>query len=250
VSGGSINTDFSKAFDKVRHRLLMGKMSTNVEPSHCPWLSSCFSSRIPACKFGLFWSHGSHLLPLCFIWFVNEICWIFRHMRVFFYADDMKLFLPVRGFRDCLKIQNDLKRVAEWCEVNALELNVASVSVNQSHSQDCVILLNFRIHGGIILDRVDSINDLGVILDSKRWLLLGILMLQLEELWQCLRLLKRLSLSCKFRDPYTFKTLHVSLVRPKLENASWVWRCFYGAHIDRIEREQRKFVRYALRGLR
>jgi hypothetical protein len=56
-------------------------------------------------------------------------------------------------------------------------------------------------------------------------------------------------LSCKFRDPYTLKTLYVSLVRPKLEYASCVWRPFYGAHINRIERVQRKFVRYAMRGL-
>jgi hypothetical protein len=46
------------------------------------------------------------------------------HVRVLFYADDMKLFLPVRGFRDCLRIQDDLNRLAEWCEANALELNV------------------------------------------------------------------------------------------------------------------------------
>jgi hypothetical protein len=51
-------------------------------------------------------------------------------------------------------------------------------------------------------------------------------------------------LSCKF------KTLYVSLVHPKFEYASCVWRPFYGAHIDRIERVQKKFVRYALRGLR
>jgi hypothetical protein len=55
-------------------------------------------------------------------------------------------------------------------------------------------------------------------------------------------------LSCEFRDPYTLKALYVSLVRPKLEYASCVWRPFYGAHIDRIERVQRKFVRYALCG--
>jgi hypothetical protein len=46
-------------------------------------------------------------------WFVNEISWIFRHVRVLFYAYDMKLFLPVRGFRDCLRIQDDLNRLAE-----------------------------------------------------------------------------------------------------------------------------------------
>jgi hypothetical protein len=37
---------------------------------------------------------------------------------------NMKLFLPVRGFRDCLEIQSDLNRLVEWCEANALELNV------------------------------------------------------------------------------------------------------------------------------
>jgi hypothetical protein len=42
------------------------------------------------------------------------------HVQALFYADDIKLFLPVRGFRDCLKIQSDLNRLAEWCEANAL----------------------------------------------------------------------------------------------------------------------------------
>jgi hypothetical protein len=52
---------------------------------------------------------GSHLGPLCFIWLVNEIPRIFRHVRVIFYADDMKLFLLVHGFRDCLKIAGCFK---------------------------------------------------------------------------------------------------------------------------------------------
>jgi hypothetical protein len=43
---------------------------------------------------------------------------------VLFYADDMKLFLPVRGFQDCLKIQGDLNRLVDWCGANSLELNV------------------------------------------------------------------------------------------------------------------------------
>jgi hypothetical protein len=43
---------------------------------------------------------GSHFRLLCFIWFVIEICQIFEYVRVLFYADDMKLFLPVRSFHD------------------------------------------------------------------------------------------------------------------------------------------------------
>jgi hypothetical protein len=103
------------------------------------------------------------------------------------------------------------------------------VSVSQSDFRDYVIM--FR---GIILDRVDSITDLGVV--TVRCHFLGIL-----------GLVKRLS--SEFRDHYTLRTLYVSLVRPKLEYASRVWRPFYDMHISRIERVQRKFVRYALQGL-
>jgi hypothetical protein len=90
----SIYTDFSKAFDKMCHCLLLDKMSTDVEPSRCQWLGSYFSGRIQRVKKGDCVSRdilvtsgvlqGGHLGPLCFIWFVNEITWIFRHVRVLF----------------------------------------------------------------------------------------------------------------------------------------------------------------------
>jgi hypothetical protein len=109
-------------------------MSTDVEPSCCQWLSSYFSGRFQCVRIGDCVSRGilvtsnvpqgRYLGPLCFIWFVDEISRNLRHVWVLFYADDMKLFLPVRGFRDCLKIQSDLNKLAEWCETNALELNV------------------------------------------------------------------------------------------------------------------------------
>jgi hypothetical protein len=36
----------SKAFDKVRHRLLLEKMSADVEPDHCQWLDLSFCGKI------------------------------------------------------------------------------------------------------------------------------------------------------------------------------------------------------------
>jgi hypothetical protein len=54
---------------------------------------------------------------------------------VLFYADDMKLFLPFSGFQDCLKIQSDWK-------------------------------FSYML-GGTMLDRVSSINDVGVSMDEK-----------------------------------------------------------------------------------
>jgi hypothetical protein len=69
-------------------------------------------------------SQGRHLGPLCFIWFVNRISVIFDYVRALSHADDMKLFLAVRGFQECMKIQLDLNRLSEWYERNSLFLNV------------------------------------------------------------------------------------------------------------------------------
>jgi hypothetical protein len=61
---------------------------------------------------------------------VNEIAEIFEYAELLFYADDMKLFFPVCGFQDYLRIQNDLNSLTYW--------------------------------KGIILDRVATISGLGV----------------------------------------------------------------------------------------
>jgi hypothetical protein len=112
----SIYTDFSRAFDRVRHQLLLNEMSVDIEPARCIWpLGSYLSGRIQKIRIGDVVSkdievtsgvpQGSHLGPICFIWFVNRISEIFDYVRVLFYTGDTKLFLPVSGFQDCLKIQ-------------------------------------------------------------------------------------------------------------------------------------------------
>jgi hypothetical protein len=130
----SVFTDFSKAFDRVRHQLLLEEMSVGIEPARCLWLRSYLTGRSQRIRIGDAISkdikvtsgvpQGSHLGPLCFIWFVNRISMIFEYVRVLFYADDMKLFLPVKSFQDCIKIQSDLNKLSEWCERNSLFLNV------------------------------------------------------------------------------------------------------------------------------
>jgi hypothetical protein len=97
------------------------------------------------------------------------------------------------------------------------------VSVSQSHFRDYVILRNsLTCWRGIILDRVDSITELGVVIDIRmsfsRYIAVG-------KVLAMLGFVKRLS--GEFRDPYTLRTLYVSLVGPKLEYASCVWRPFY-----------------------
>jgi hypothetical protein len=79
----------------VRLCLFLYKISSDVEPARCQWLRSYFSGRIQRIRMG-------------------DCVWLLRvlfkaaYVRLLFYADDMKLFLLVRGFQNCLKIKSDL----------------------------------------------------------------------------------------------------------------------------------------------
>jgi hypothetical protein len=124
----------------------------------------------------------------------------FRHVRLLFYADYMKLFLLVCGYRDCLKIQSDLNRLAEWCKANALELNVDKCKSSTFSRLRSPIEFSYML-GVIILDRVDSINDLGVIMDTKMSFT-GHIDVTVGRALAMLGFVKRLS--CEFRDPLCF----------------------------------------------
>jgi hypothetical protein len=94
----SVYTNFSKAFDRVRHQLLLEEMSVGIEPARCLWLRSYLTRRIQRITIGDAVSkdirvtsavpQGTHLGPLCFIWFVNRISLIFDYVRMLFYVDD------------------------------------------------------------------------------------------------------------------------------------------------------------------
>jgi hypothetical protein len=98
-----------------------------------------------------------------------------------------------------------------------------------------------------VLDRVISINDLGVIMD-KKMIFKEHENIMVAKAFAMLGLFIR-RLLLVFRDPYTLKSLYTSLVRPKLEYASCVWNPIYDIHVDKVERVKRRFIRYALRGL-
>jgi hypothetical protein len=78
----------------------------------------------------------------------------------------MKLFLPVSGFQDCLKIQLDLNKMSEWCDRNLLLLNVGKCKTITFARSRSPVKFSYML-GGTVLDRVSSINYLGVIMDEK-----------------------------------------------------------------------------------
>jgi hypothetical protein len=91
--------------------------------------------------------------------------------------------------------------------------------------------------GGTMLDRVCSINNLGVIMNEKITFSEHVDVM-VAKAFAMLQLIRSFSFffSLEFKDPYTLKSLYTSLVRAKLEYASCVWNPFYDVRVDRVER--------------
>jgi len=72
---------------------------------------------------------GSHLGPLLFTLFINDLPSIITHSRVLMYADDLKLFLSYNNIESGFCLQSDINRLQEWCQYNLLNLNYLKCNV-------------------------------------------------------------------------------------------------------------------------
>src|SRR5450759_2383220 len=98
----------------------------------------------------------------------------------------------------------------------------------------------------ISLERVSSICDLGVTIDSKLRFNEHVSIMTAKA-FSVLGFIRRHA--SEFTDIHALKTLYCSLVRSILEYAAPIWSPYHVTHILTIERVQKRFVRFALRQL-
>lgn len=247
----SIYTDFSKAFDRVPHGVLLSKLETlGISGSLLDWIRSYLTSRTQMVRVNNFLSHeipvpsgvpqGSHIGPLLFNLFINDVATCFVSSEFLLFADDLKLFRSVVNADDCLALQEDLNRFADWCRVNGMEVNTSKCKVMSFSRLRLPTTFNYTIDGKV-LSLVSSIRDLGVILDGE---LSGVEHISniVNKSLKLLGFIKRNTV--EFSTVQSLKVLYSSLVRTHLEYCSSVWSPYYAYHINRIERVQKKFLQY------
>jgi len=249
-------TDFTKAFDRISHEILLSKLhSIGVHSCLLWWINSYLSDRRQVVKLGDIVSdsfhvpsgvpQGSHLGPLLFLVFINDVKSCLHDSHCLLYADDMKIFRKINSNDDCLLLQNDLNRFYDWCKVNNLELNINKCRVLHLNYKKSVINFSYIFNDSLLLS-VDEFKDLGVILDNKLTFNLHLNYI-INKSNSMLGFLFR---TCKyFRNYDALKSIYFSLVRSHVEFSSIVWSPQYNVHSERIEKVQRKFTRVVYRKL-
>jgi hypothetical protein len=246
-----IYTDYSKAFDKISHPLLLSRLNeVGIHGDLLRWLQSYLRDRSQAVTIKGFCSsfvpvtsgvpQGSHLGPLLFNIFINKILMIFQSSEILLYADDMKIFRVIKSSTDCALLQDDLNRLCDYCKNNHLHLNIekcCSITFSRKRSR---VMHQYSLNGRPIL-KVDEIKDLGVYLDSGLLFNFHINYIK-SKAYKMLGFIMRIG--GDFRKYSTLRLLYNSFVRSILEYGSTVWNPQYKKHIVCIENLQSKFNKY------
>nr|CAH8820128.1 unnamed protein product [Trichobilharzia regenti] len=165
--------DIRKAFDRVPHSLLVGRLcSLGIRNPLYNWIKSFLYDRNQTTKVGSMTSRprpissgviqGSVLGPLLFIIYINSICECFSIGKPILYADDLKVTYTCTNTDigpTMNSIHEELAKMDRWCDTWRLEFNVEKcgwLCIGCSNLD-----LNLAIQGHKI-PRLKSVLDLGL----------------------------------------------------------------------------------------
>lgn len=255
--GGQVDviyTDFSKAFDKVNHQLLINKLdSLGVGGSAMKWFQSYLTGRTQRVKIINELSdivdvtssvlQGSHCGPILFSIFVNDIA-SDTDTDNCMYADDFKASKEIKSIDDCVKLQQSIDKIAEFTKNNGLVLNVDKCAIMSfTKRTTTAIIHNYQIENQSLI-RKDTMRDLGVIFEKKLNFSAHIERLCKKGRQMCGFVIRN---SKHFKKYETEVSLYKSLVRSHLEYASEIWASAAQTHLQNIEKVQHNFIRYLAR---
>ena len=254
--GGQIDivyTDFEKAFDKISHQRLISKLHTyGLNDVVINWIQSFLFTRSQRVKINSTVSdsksvlsgipQGSVLGPLLFVIFINDLpqqCGELGEM--FLFADDSKIYKHIKNANDFIALNQCCKNVYEWCDNWLMKLNISKCKIlSICYNRNSIIKhdygFNVSGHDFISLDHVDSIKDLGVVMDSG----LSFDSHIYDKINMANKMLGIVKRNFQDLDKNSFILLYKGMVRCHLEFAVSVWNPYRIGLIEDIEKVQKR----------
>ncbi len=194
---------------------------------------------------------GSIIGPILFILFVNDLpdC-LNTNTELALYADDTKIWRPIKSYTDHLSLQNDINNLNRWALENKMKFHFQKckiVSIFNRKSPTGMLpipFLKFQYFlGDDPLDYADSEKDLGVCMSIN---------FRFDDHWdkilskaaQQLGITRR---TCSFvHDTRRRRALYIALIRSQFEHCSPIWRPTNKTAIDRFEAFQKKCIKWVI----
>lgn len=173
--------DFEKAFDRVIHRLLVGKMHKfSIGPKTARWLYENISRVKYYVQIGEAKSRdyestsgivpGSILGPALFTMFIDDVVEVVIYSFVLLFADDIKASMRINDMTDSLKFQSDINRIYEWSVANRLFFNVKKCVMFTACRASTYVETSYKL-GDHVMETKDEVSDLGLLVDKKYYLI-------------------------------------------------------------------------------
>ena len=256
--GGCVDViymDFMKAFDKVPHKRLLGKLQSYgiQEPVH-GWIKAFLSDRSQrvivngspsdwtSVTSGI--PQGSVLGPILFVIYINDL-----PKRVqsdaYLFADDTKIFKTIYKESDCEMLQDDLDYLQGWSDTWLLKFHPDKCKVMQignKNREEFKYKLTQNTEQGpkeFPLQYTEDEKDIGVTIDPK----LTFEKHMNDKVNKANSVMGVIRRTYEFLDEYTFLQLYKALVRPHVEYANAVWYPYKIKDIEAIENVQRRASR-------
>ena len=245
--------DFSKAFDKVNHSLLIHKLhhyGVTRSGRLSNWIKNFLSDRRQAvvvegsisepCSVRSGVPQGSVLGPSLFLVYINDLPeQITSQARLF--ADDTAAYRIRASATDIDHLQEDLRRLEIWEDSWEMSFHPDKCTTLPVTRKTTPFTSEYHLHGQI-LKTVESAKYLGVTIQKNlSWdkHINNVCVKANKTLGFLRRNLKISAIKLK-------ETAYKTYVRPILEYAATVWNPFSAKHIDRLEAVQRRAARFVV----
>lgn len=244
-----IYLDICKAFDSVNIDLLLSKLECfGIVGTLLCWFRSYLTGRSQRVKIKDFISNiinvisgvgqGSHLGPLLFLVFFNDVNLFIEFCKFLIFADDFKLYKQIFSILDTELLKADLQNVILWLDANGFSANVKKcfyIIFSRSVAESVDYAIN-----GLSLTRKDSARDLGVMFDERLTFKAHIDFVVTKAFRSLFFVLRQ---SKAFKKPLTLLYLFKSIVIPVVLYAFPIWKPFFNSDIVQLERVQHVFLR-------
>ena len=233
--------DFSKAFDRVNHQILLQKLyNYGVRGLVIDWIKEFLQQRTMSVRVGDSLSEpitpargvpqGSVLGPRLFLAFINDLPQVLGH-NVLLFADDAKIWRTVTHTDDHIALQQTIDAAYRWSIANDIEFNVSKCKViSMRHKTRFSYVL-----GNQILPHATEERDLGVMVQED----VGCSRQSAKASSMALKQVGLLKRAFGQFERKLFPRLLSGFVRPHTEYAVQVWNPWLKRDKKALERPQR-----------